>query len=114
MSTSAAIWVSPGGTAYTYTGHNANCTVSACPVELSVYGYRPNLALSGALIALYAIATVVQIGLGLRCKSWTFMSAMVLGCLDEILGYVGRIILYQNPWNHTGFIMQIGKYWECW
>jgi hypothetical protein len=110
MSTSAAIWISPDGTPYTYTGHTANCTVSACPVELSVYGYRPSLPLSSVLIALYAIAAIVQIILGLRYKSWTFMCAMVLGCLDEILGYVGRIILYQNPWNHTGFIMQIGEY----
>jgi len=35
------------------------------------------------------------------------MAAMLLGCIDEILGYVGRILLWQNPWNHAGFIMQI-------
>lgn len=109
MSASAAIWISPNGTPYTYTGHTANCTVSACPVELSVYGYRPSLPLSSILIVLYAIAAAIQIFLGMRYRSWTFMTAMVLGCLDEILGYVGRIILYQNPWNHTGFIMQIGE-----
>lgn len=110
MSTSPAIWISPNGTPYTYIGNNANCTISVCPVELSVYGYRPSLGLSGALIGLYAIAALFQVVLGLRYKSWTFMSAMLLGCFDEILGYVGRIILYQNPWKHSGFIMQIGGY----
>jgi hypothetical protein len=81
-------------------------------VELSVYGYRPSLPLSGLLIGVYAIVAVVQIFLGLRYKSWTFMTAMVLGCADEIIGYVGRIILWQNPWNHSGFIIQIGGYSE--
>ena len=33
---------------------------------------------------------------------------MVLGCADEILGYAGRILYYQNPWNAAGFIIQIG------
>lgn len=108
MSVSSPIWTSPNGTAYTFAGHNANCTVSVCPVDLSVYGYRPSLPFTSALIGLYAIAVVIQLALGLRYKSWGFMSAMILGCLDEILGYVGRIILYQNPWNHSGFIMQIG------
>lgn len=32
---------------------------------------------------------------------------MVLGCIDEILGYVGRILYWQNPWAKGGFIMQI-------
>lgn len=36
------------------------------------------------------------------------MTAMLLGCVTEIIGYIGRILYYDNPWNDTGFIMQIG------
>lgn len=32
---------------------------------------------------------------------------MVSGCIDEILGYVGRILYWQDPWGKAGFIMQI-------
>lgn len=90
-------------------GSDANCTVSVCPVELSVYGYRPTLPGSAALIALFGICAVIQLALGWRYKTWGFMAAMLLGCVDEILGYGGRIMYYQNPWDQTGFIMQIGK-----
>lgn len=97
----------PNGTVYTASGNNANCTLSACPIETSIYGYRPTLPGSSAAIALYAIAILINIFLGVRHKTWGFMTAMLLGCVDEILGYVGRILYNQNPWGQTGFIMQI-------
>jgi hypothetical protein len=100
-------WVLPNGTYYLAGGDNKNCTVSVCPVELSVYGYRPSLAASGTLIALYGICMLVQIALGIRYKTWWFMACMVLGCIDEIIGYVGRILYWQNPWAQGGFLIQI-------
>lgn len=97
----------PSGAVYTASGNNANCTVSACPIETSIYGYRPTLAGSGAAIGLYAIAIAINLFLGIRHKTWGFMAANILGCVDEILGYVGRILYNQNPWTGPGFIMQI-------
>lgn len=101
------LWTTPGGQVYSASGPSSNCTVSTCPVDLSVYGYRPSLAASGALIGLYAICMGVQIVLGLRYRTWWFMICMTLGCVDEILGYAGRILYWQDPWGHAGFIMQI-------
>ncbi|KAJ9617560.1 hypothetical protein H2204_013691 [Knufia peltigerae] len=106
MSSDGPIYVF-NGTTYIGGGSDANCTISVCPVELSIYGYRASLPLSVALIALYGVCCIVQIGLGWRYKTWGFMTAMLLGCIDEILGYVGRIMMYKNPWNHDAFIMQI-------
>lgn len=101
----------PDGAAYTMGGGSveANCTVSVCPVALSVYGYRPSLPGSISLIALYSICALIQIIMGWRYKTWGFMAAMLLGCIDEIMGYVGRVLYYQNPWGQAGFLMQIGK-----
>ncbi|OQV05652.1 hypothetical protein CLAIMM_10353 isoform 3 [Cladophialophora immunda] len=101
------IFVTPNGTVYIGGGSNANCTVSVCPIEMSVYGYRPSLAASGALIALYGLCIVAQVILGFRYRAWGFMSLMLLGCVDEIIGYVGRILYWQDPWAQPGFIMQI-------
>ena len=96
------------GSIYAAGGDNVNCTLSVCPVEASVYGYRASLPFSSLLIALYALVMIAQFAMGYIYKSWGFMAAMVLGCLVEILGYVGRIMMWNNPWTQSGFIMQIG------
>ena len=95
------------GSTYFAGGDEANCTLTYCPVEVSVYGYRASLPFSSILIALYALCLVAQLVMGYMYKTWGFMAAMALGCLTEILGYVGRIMMWKNPWNDGGFIMQI-------
>jgi hypothetical protein len=37
----------------------------------------------------------------------TFTFALTACCTLEILGYLGRIISYSNPWHQTGFLLQI-------
>ena len=108
MAATAPKFIAPNGVVYISGGKLANCTLSACPVEQSVYGYRPSLRASGAFIALYGVYMINQVVLGLRFRMFGYMAAMVLGCIDEILGYAGRIMLWNNPWDHSGFIMQIG------
>ncbi|KAL8400316.1 hypothetical protein RB594_000626 [Gaeumannomyces avenae] len=88
-------------------GPGANCTLELCPVEMSVYGYRPSLAANYAFIASFALAGAAHLALGLRTRSWWFMGAMCTGCVVCILGYVGRIMLYHNPWSFAGFMIQI-------
>lgn len=103
------IWVSPNGTWYALNGLEANCTLDACPIETSIYGYRPSVPFSSTLIALFGLCMIVQIYLGFRWRNWGFMAAMILGCIDEIIGYTGRILYYNDPWGQVGFIMQVGK-----
>ncbi|KAL8285206.1 hypothetical protein RB597_002351 [Gaeumannomyces tritici] len=88
-------------------GPGANCTLELCPVEMSVYGYRPSLAANYVFIASFALAGAAHLALGLRTRSWWFMGAMCAGCVVCILGYVGRIMLYYNPWSFAGFMVQI-------
>lgn len=103
-------YVSPNGTVYIAGGKAANCTLAVCPVEYSVYGYRPSIEASTILIGLYAVCISIHAVLSWRHGAWGFLAAVALGCLDEILGYAGRILLWHNPWNNVGFIMQIGQY----
>lgn len=90
-------------------GPDGNCTLEICPLEASIYGYRPRLSASIAFIVLYALSVFIYIYLGWRWKKWFFMGCMVLGALAAIAGYLGRIIMYNNPFNFTGFMLQIGK-----
>jgi hypothetical protein len=90
-------------------GPNANCTLEICEVEWAILGYQPAFSASGAFIAFFAIAMLIHIALGIKWKTWTFMTLMVIGCIDEIIGYVGRIMLNTNPFHFGAFMMEISK-----
>ncbi|KAJ5372862.1 RTA1 like protein-domain-containing protein [Penicillium concentricum] len=49
----------------------------------------------------------IHIYLGFRWKSWWYMWCMILGCTHEIAGYIGRVLMYYNPWSFVAFILQI-------
>ncbi|KAF7561159.1 hypothetical protein G7046_g2969 [Stylonectria norvegica] len=88
-------------------GPDANCTLALCPLEWSVYKYRPSLPTNIVFLLLYAVAMAVHVYLGVRWRTWWFMTFMILGCLVEMIGYVGRIIMYNNPFSFPGFMIQI-------
>jgi hypothetical protein len=78
-----------------------------CPVEGTLYGYYPSLGANAFFTAFFALCLIIQLGLGIRYKTWTYMIALSLGCLGEVVGYAGRLIMYNNPFDETGFQMQI-------
>lgn len=88
-------------------GPDSNCTLELCPVEWSALQYRPSLAASGIFIGLFATTMIIHIVEGIRWQTWGFMACMILGCLDEIIGYVGRIVLHGNPFSFSGFFVNI-------
>ncbi|KAI4254286.1 MAG: hypothetical protein L6R42_007263 [Xanthoria sp. 1 TBL-2021] len=86
----------------------ALCTLDTCQIEESYYNYRPSLAANGTFLALFLLsllAFLVQVTLSKRFIGFTI--AMVSGCLLEVLGYIGRIMSYHNPFGENGFLMQI-------
>ena len=86
-----------------------NCTdVSPlCPVEGTTYGYYPSMGANAFFAAFFGICLIVQLGQGVWRRTWSFMIALSLGCLGECLGYIGRIILHNNPFSSGGFQIQI-------
>lgn len=78
-----------------------------CPVEGTIYGYYPNLGGNAFFIALFALLTLCNAGLGLKSRTWTYLIALFFGSLGEALGYVGRVMLHDNPWDGNGFNIQI-------
>ncbi|KAL8801578.1 MAG: hypothetical protein Q9182_004364 [Xanthomendoza sp. 2 TL-2023] len=92
---------------YVVYGPDANCTLALCPAELSVYQYRPSLAANTSFLVLFGIAMIIHLVIGIKWRSWFFVICMFWGCVCELLGYGGRIILWQDPFSFTGFLMQI-------
>jgi hypothetical protein len=91
-------------------GKNANCTIALCPVEASILRYQPSIPGNGVIIGLLALSMFIHIIQGLRWRSWDFMICMILGCVDEIIGYIGRIMLHSNPFSFNAFVIQIGSF----
>ncbi|KAL7959097.1 RTA1 domain-containing protein [Trichoderma compactum] len=79
-------------------------------IDESVYGYQASLAANAVFAGLFTLALGVHAYLDARWKTWTFMWCLILSWLHEITGYVGRIIMWNNPWSFVGFIIQISKY----
>ncbi|KAF2641186.1 sphingoid long-chain base transporter RSB1 [Massarina eburnea CBS 473.64] len=78
-----------------------------CTVEGTLYGYRPNLAANSFFAAFFGLCFVLNLGFGIKWKTWTYMIAMCLGCGAEVGGYIGRIIMYNDIFSSTGFQLQI-------
>lgn len=94
-------------------GPNANCTLALCPINDTVLRYQPSYVASGIFIAIFSIALSLHLWRGIRWREWAFLYCMTLGCIDEIIGYIGRIMLHKNPFSFAGFLIQISMSRQC-
>lgn len=78
-----------------------------CPVEQTIYGYYPNQGANAFFAAFFGGFMLINIVLGVRYRAWIFLVLMSLGCLTESIGYVGRLLLHDNPFSEVGFEIQI-------
>ncbi|KAF1842546.1 RTA1-domain-containing protein [Cucurbitaria berberidis CBS 394.84] len=85
----------------------SNVLTCECPVEGTLYGYAPSLAANAFFAGFFGLALILQLYLGIRYKTWTYMIALSLGCVAESAGYAGRIIMHNNPYDDNGFKLQI-------
>jgi hypothetical protein len=86
-------------------GAEANCTLSSCDIEWT--GYRPSLPANAIFLALFALSILIHVLIGIRWRSWWFMGCMITGSTIEVIGYSGRLIMYNNLWDFSGFLIQI-------
>jgi hypothetical protein len=97
-----------GGGNGTYLPFGACFSVSPqCPVQHSIYGYYPSVGANAFFVVFFIMAVVLQLYAGVRYKTWSYLVAMFLGCVDQGIGYIGRIMLHQNPFSKVGFQIQI-------
>ncbi|KAG9232288.1 putative sphingoid long-chain base transporter RSB1 [Amylocarpus encephaloides] len=67
--------------------------------------YIPNLPGNAVVAAIFAIFIVGQLFLGIKHKTWGYMIAAILGLLLEVVGYISRILIHNNPFNGDAFLM---------
>ncbi|KAF4997801.1 hypothetical protein FGRMN_3595 [Fusarium graminum] len=88
-------------------GPRANCTLDTCPIEASILRYQPNIPANAVFISVFGLSIVIHAFQGIKMRTWGFMASMMAGCILEIIGYVGRFIIHDNPFDFNGFLMQI-------
>ena len=81
------------------------CTLSTCPESYATLRYVPSLAANAFFLAWFAILLVAQTLIGFKKRTWTFSVAMVGGCVLEIIGYTGRIMMNHNIFDFNNFLM---------
>jgi hypothetical protein len=70
-----------------------------CPPDGSSLGYAPNMAASIIFMGLFGGSLIGHIALGWKYKTWTFLIAMILGSSSEVIGYLGRVLMHNNPYK---------------
>lgn len=85
---------------------SSQCTLETCC--LAIQGqipYIPNLAANILYAALFGAILVGQLVFGLKYKTWSFLVWMALGLAGEVVGYIGRLMLHNNPFDFNAFLM---------
>ncbi|KAH7138385.1 parasitic phase-specific protein PSP-1 [Dendryphion nanum] len=88
-------------------GPLSNCTLEYCPLEWSIFRYQPSIPGNALFVAIFALLLAAHAFQGIRYKTWGYMGCMVAGCILEIIGYIGRILLHDNPFDFNAFLIQI-------
>lgn len=89
--------------------YRAACTLKTCPIKSSYFAYRPSLPANAIFLALFSLSLcgfILQAALSRRFIGFTV--AMVSGCALEVLGYIGRIMSWYNPFNQVRWSTFLG------
>lgn len=81
---------------------NRLCNISICDLTLAHFTYIPNLAGNTLYAATFGVYIIINLFLGIRYKTWGYMVSMCLGLLGEVIGYISRILLHNNPFDPSG------------
>lgn len=82
-----------------------SCTLATCSMDYAQIEYVPTFAGNLTYLIIFAIFLAAQCALVWKYRTWGFFVGMFCGLLLEILGYVGRIGLHDNPFNFDQFVL---------
>lgn len=71
-----------------------SCTLATCSVaQYGWYSYIPQLWPNALFLAIFGVLAIAQLYLALKYRIWgAFAGGLVLGCVTEVIGYVGRLL----------------------
>lgn len=73
-------------------------------MDLSYWSYLPSLAANGLFLGLFSLSLALFIVQSIFSKRFLgFTIAMVSGCILEIIGYIGRVMSWYNPFSEVSY-----------
>ncbi|KAI1844239.1 hypothetical protein JX266_009530 [Neoarthrinium moseri] len=80
-----------------------------CKYDESYYLYRIEVVPNAVFAGLFALSFLgfAAVFVLTRFRNVGFTVALLLGVLCEVLGYMGRIMSWQDQWSENGFLIQI-------
>jgi hypothetical protein len=72
---------------------SCNRVSDQCPVSETVLGYTPSLPINATLLAMFSLVIVAQLVKGTHYRTWTFMTAMLLGSACLVMGESNLYVL---------------------
>ncbi|PBP25995.1 RTA1 like protein [Diplocarpon rosae] len=84
-----------------------DCTLATCDVSISSIGYLPNVPGNAFLAAWFGLCLVAQLALSIKYKTWSHLAGQFFGLILELIGYVARVKLHDDPFNDKMFVIYI-------
>lgn len=83
-------------------GKHDDCTYEICGLAHSYWGYRPSYGANIAFTVLFGISLLLFLAQSVFSKRWFwFTFAMVFGCALEVIGYIGRVLAYDDVFGEV-------------
>ncbi|KAH8886294.1 RTA1-domain-containing protein [Thozetella sp. PMI_491] len=82
-------------------------TVDACPLDLAYLHYLPNLGGNVFYAAVFGMLAVLQLFFGYCHRTWGFTLCFVFGLVLEVIGYAGRVVMRNNPFDLNNFVLYL-------
>lgn len=70
-----------------------------CPIEATLYGYTPTLGATVLFVIIFAINLIITLCLMVYSRLWSFQAWLSVGLIFEVIGYAGRLMMNQDPWE---------------
>ncbi|KAI9826780.1 MAG: hypothetical protein M1819_007251 [Sarea resinae] len=83
-----------------------HCHLSTCAVKLSLYDYRPSIAINLLFIVLFSLTGFIHLSQLMFWPKRFFSCAIGVGCVVEVIGYIGRIMSNHNPFSISNYFIQ--------
>ncbi|KAL3421224.1 RTA1 like protein [Phlyctema vagabunda] len=83
------------------------CTVELCSLDYAVIRYLPNFAGNVLYLSCFALLLVTH---AVQCcvyRTYSYTFSMIAGFILEIIGYLGRIQMHNNPFLSNPFLLYI-------
>ncbi|KAL3419520.1 RTA1 like protein [Phlyctema vagabunda] len=107
MSDLAGLLPSPHGDAALLANPEDLCSLSTCDLTLAQLRYVPSLGGNIFFVAVFSCIFVLQAFLGVRYRTWSFLSTMLIGLCLNCIGYGARIMMHENPFRRDYYLLYL-------